>query len=260
MKRRGFTLIELLVVIAIIAILAAILFPVFARAREKARQASCLSNMKQLSLAVIQYMSDNDQRFPLDLLNHPNQNTGNTLDTDPWGNARYVWRRGIYPYAKNYQMFVCPSRPRTRAWGQCPLRHQEAAEAGNLSCANAYVGNWWLMNPVVGGPQAEGDLYYGTSQVIVIVESPGGLGAKPGWADCEPWGGGTNGYGEPVLAWGAGGMEGWPSPCATTLVHNGGGNIGFADGHTKWLKSEAVRSLSVGDPFPGRATWSWPNP
>ena len=64
MKRRGFTLIELLVVIAIIAILAAILFPVFARAREKARQASCTSNLKQLTLGVIMYASDYDSKFP----------------------------------------------------------------------------------------------------------------------------------------------------------------------------------------------------
>jgi prepilin-type N-terminal cleavage/methylation domain-containing protein len=66
-KRCGFTLIELLVVIAIIAILAAILFPVFARAREKARQSNCLSNVKQLMLAVQQYVTDNDQAYPLAL-------------------------------------------------------------------------------------------------------------------------------------------------------------------------------------------------
>jgi prepilin-type N-terminal cleavage/methylation domain-containing protein len=64
MKRRGFTLIELLVVIAIIAILAAILFPVFARAREKARQTSCLSNVKQLSLGMLMYTQDYDERLP----------------------------------------------------------------------------------------------------------------------------------------------------------------------------------------------------
>ena len=64
-KTKGFTLIELLVVIAIIAILAAILFPVFAKAREKARQISCLSNMKQIGLGFLQYENDNDEGFPI---------------------------------------------------------------------------------------------------------------------------------------------------------------------------------------------------
>ena len=88
--RRGFTLIELLVVIAIIAILAAILFPVFARAREKARQSSCLSNVKQLMLAVQQYAQDYDERMP---------RHGNNPD----------WTEQIYPYVKNVQVYNCPS-------------------------------------------------------------------------------------------------------------------------------------------------------
>jgi prepilin-type N-terminal cleavage/methylation domain-containing protein len=71
MKRNGFTLIELLVVIAIIAILAAILFPVFAKVREKARQASCASNEKQLGLAFVQYIQDYDESMPCDTLRQP---------------------------------------------------------------------------------------------------------------------------------------------------------------------------------------------
>ncbi len=92
--RRGFTLIELLVVIAIIAILAAILFPVFARAREKARQTSCLNNMKQLGLAANMYLQDYDERFVR--YRYP----------DP-----YFWPHKIYPYINNDQIFICPSRP-----------------------------------------------------------------------------------------------------------------------------------------------------
>ena len=95
MKRRGFTLIELLVVIAIIAILAAILFPVFARAREKARQASCQSNLKQIALAHIQYVQDYDERFLYG-----------------W-NALYscssTWEGFLTPYVKNDQLFMCPA-------------------------------------------------------------------------------------------------------------------------------------------------------
>ena len=89
-RRRGFTLIELLVVIAIIAILAAILFPVFAKAREKARQASCLSNEKQLGLAMMQYTQDNDELTP---------------SSNFWG---YGWAERINPYSKSAGVFRCP--------------------------------------------------------------------------------------------------------------------------------------------------------
>ena len=95
-SRRGFTLIELLVVIAIIAILAAILFPVFARAREKARQASCSSNLKQIGLAAMMYANDYDESFlPM--------NAGS-----PGGKT--IWAATlVQPYVKNMQIFSCPS-------------------------------------------------------------------------------------------------------------------------------------------------------
>ncbi|HCU36770.1 MAG TPA: hypothetical protein DGT21_15370 [Armatimonadetes bacterium] len=97
MKHRGFTLIELLVVIAIIAILAAILFPVFARAREKARQSSCLSNLKQLGLGVIMYSQDYDERLPMAIAGTPPTITAFTELIDP--------------YLKNTQIWQCPSKP-----------------------------------------------------------------------------------------------------------------------------------------------------
>lgn len=94
--RKGFTLIELLVVIAIIAILAAILFPVFAQAREKARQTSCLSNSKQLATATLMYNQDYDETMPMSLyLVAPNK-----------GFAVYD---AVAPYMKNVQILVCPS-------------------------------------------------------------------------------------------------------------------------------------------------------
>ena len=92
----GFTLIELLVVIAIIAILAAILFPVFARAREKAMQNTCLSNVKQLMLGLLMYTSDNDQRFPIQYAN---------------GGSSPSWAEAVQPYIKNDQLWVCPDDP-----------------------------------------------------------------------------------------------------------------------------------------------------
>lgn len=107
-ERRAFTLIELLVVIAIIAILAAILFPVFAQAREKARQTSCLSNMKQIGTAALMYAQDYDERTP--------RNWYGPLDTGPEattapGDApeRYKWMDALQPYVKSAQIFTCPS-------------------------------------------------------------------------------------------------------------------------------------------------------
>ncbi len=92
-RRAGFTLIELLVVIAIIAILAAILFPVFAKAREKARQTACLSNEKQIGLGILQYVQDNDEFFPIS--NGENPAGGN-------------WAQQVYPYIKSLNVFKCP--------------------------------------------------------------------------------------------------------------------------------------------------------
>lgn len=101
-RRAAFTLIELLVVIAIIAILAAILFPVFAQAREKARQTSCLSNMKQVNLSVMMYTQDYDETFPIHgLFDFDNQFGGTG---GPQG-----WMRKIAPYMKNLQVTWCPS-------------------------------------------------------------------------------------------------------------------------------------------------------
>ena len=95
-KVKGFTLIELLVVIAIIAILASILFPVFARARENARRASCQSNEKQLALAIMMYVQDYDETFPM----HYGYIQGGTT---------YSWPVTLQPYAKSTQVFFCPS-------------------------------------------------------------------------------------------------------------------------------------------------------
>ncbi|MEN6301195.1 MAG: prepilin-type N-terminal cleavage/methylation domain-containing protein [Armatimonadia bacterium] len=103
MRHRGFTLIELLVVIAIIAILAAILFPVFAKAREKARQSSCLSNVKQVATAILSYSQDYDERMPLCVgWLAPSV----VLAGPEWPN--YWWQQ-VEPYMKNLQILACPS-------------------------------------------------------------------------------------------------------------------------------------------------------
>src|SRR5262245_52449406 len=97
--QRAFTLIELLVVIAIIAILAAILFPVFAQARDKARQAVCLSNCKQLGTSINMYTQDFDETFPQGY----------------HGPSKNSWGKVTVPYVKNMDIFTCPSAPRTKA-------------------------------------------------------------------------------------------------------------------------------------------------
>ncbi len=104
MRRRGFTLIELLVVIAIIAILAAILFPVFARARENARKANCLSNLKQIGTGMLMYAQDNDEHLPVGGYYEILQAWPNSLDT-------MTWRALVQPYLKNTAVYICPSAP-----------------------------------------------------------------------------------------------------------------------------------------------------
>ena len=109
MRRTGFTLIELLVVIAIIAILAAILFPVFARAREKARQTSCLSNVKELGLGLLMYIQDYDELFPGRYV---------SLVYPDYVAPYKAWYLVIDPYIKNTQIWRCPSDPtRTLGYG-----------------------------------------------------------------------------------------------------------------------------------------------
>ena len=102
--RKGFTLIELLVVIAIIAILAAILFPVFARAREKARQTNCLSNERQIGLGIQMYAQDYDELLP-----RAYYRLGTTEGYTP-DEGDYTWIAAVMPYVRNPQLFNCPSR------------------------------------------------------------------------------------------------------------------------------------------------------
>jgi len=122
-KKKGFTLIELLVVIAIIAILAAILFPVFSRARESARTSSCLSNMKQVGTGILMYTQDFDDRFPQFAARPAEFFTASNSPTTPaeWyisGNIDtegYIstWMDYTFPYIKNLGVFQCPSHPKT---------------------------------------------------------------------------------------------------------------------------------------------------
>src|SRR5947207_4251933 len=126
---RAFTLIELLVVIAIIAILAAILFPVFAQAREKARATSCLSNIKQISMATLMYKQDYDEDFPY--WNWVRQSDVGGCGSNPGcGHMENLWFNVLYPYTKSGQVYACPD------------------DGSYLTPANSQI-TWWTNNDVV---------------------------------------------------------------------------------------------------------------
>ena len=108
-SRRGFTLIELLVVIAIIALLAAILFPVFARARENARKSSCANNLKQIGVGFAQYTQDYDESFPYDYYAANGGASSNSDTVNGLALSPFAWTMRIMPYIKNKQVYQCPS-------------------------------------------------------------------------------------------------------------------------------------------------------
>jgi prepilin-type N-terminal cleavage/methylation domain-containing protein len=162
-KRPGFTLIELLVVIAIIAILAAILFPVFAQARESARKASCMSNGNQLGKATMMYVQDYDETYYPHRHNCAGGTNCNPLLLEAQfapqitgaAMSRYFWISMLQPYVKNYQVFKCPSNP--KAWvGGGPDNCQSAGCGGQgYGGENSYGHNDLWMSPAApftGGP------------------------------------------------------------------------------------------------------------
>jgi prepilin-type N-terminal cleavage/methylation domain-containing protein/prepilin-type processing-associated H-X9-DG protein len=212
MSRRGFTLIELLVVIAIIAILASILFPVFARAREKARQTACLSNMKQLGLACNMYSQDYDELLPGEDYVMPGGD-GNQLGIDA------SWRGVIMPYCKNAQLFQCPSyRATAGTYGLFDGRINDKGQVGGYAINDCHQDAGAPSPPQYQSLGACED----ASSVVILIES--------------------NGNEDDVLP-----AVNTPHGALTlpSLVrHNGGGNYAFVDGHAKWLKPTAVCKTS----------------
>jgi prepilin-type N-terminal cleavage/methylation domain-containing protein/prepilin-type processing-associated H-X9-DG protein len=203
--KRGFTLIELLVVIAIIAILAAILFPVFAKAREKARQASCLSNVKQIMNGAMMYTQDYDEKL---VTNVVHWNDGQT-----W----VPWPFQLQPYIKNWNLYSCPSNAKG------PADYQGMHYDVNPS----YAVNTLIFQDAAGIPMAAiqspaDKIFMGDSNHPVLGDIRGYLTASA----CAQWG--CNGNVASTHKW--------------LVPHNGGLNMGYIDGHAKWVQADKLWS------------------
>jgi prepilin-type N-terminal cleavage/methylation domain-containing protein/prepilin-type processing-associated H-X9-DG protein len=227
-QKKGFTLIELLVVIAIIAILAAILFPVFSRAREKARQTACLSNMKQVANALMMYVQDWDETFPF-LTACPNveQDKPNTTPQSQ-----------LHPYIKNARVWECPSATTRRV-----ILYQRGDFATD--------GGWYYPIDFLGV-----NITIGYNRVLMPLlycqwwEHPNRMAQLPApaetvaFADAATFGvcGGTGA----IFANGCCGGLCCPSDptrfrsWSKNTRHSGGDNIVFADGHVKWMNAMEI--------------------
>jgi prepilin-type N-terminal cleavage/methylation domain-containing protein/prepilin-type processing-associated H-X9-DG protein len=268
-KRLGFTLIELLVVIAIIAILAAILFPVFAQAREKARAITCISNEKQLALGTMMYVEDYDEKFP-DGVN----STSNGYAVEQG------WAGLVYPYVKSVGVFNCPDDTALVSYAMNAVFIDAPAQnvgivhgltdlSGpsstvmffevNNSLSNGYVAASWYIADAADIEQnydlfsAAGygnNLPWGMSDNVA--QNPGGV----------PWYGDTMATGVmvgcPQLTFQSFGGSNWGGATGSvfpTPRHSNGSNFAFCDGHAKWLTGGQVSS-GYGPPAADLIPWT----
>ncbi len=218
-NKGGFTLIELLVVIAIIAILAAILFPVFAQAREKARTISCLSNLKQMGTAFTMYLQDYDEVVL------PRYSACPSTGPAPTPDAPTLWTNTIQPYIKNKQVFICPSATNTKYGDTWNLRSY-------LSIGyNQTISGWYY--PTANGC---GNMVLPTL-ASVVAPSKNVMFADSVSGDLA---GGYRGY--------LFGNVGMNIPYTSSFAgrgsfgarHNEGANLSFFDGHAKWYKGTNI--------------------
>jgi prepilin-type N-terminal cleavage/methylation domain-containing protein/prepilin-type processing-associated H-X9-DG protein len=240
-KREGFTLIELLVVIAIIAILAAILFPVFAKAREKARQSACSNNMKQLGLAFQQYAQDWDERYPTSVM-LPTKEAGNP------GIEYSAWDQQIANYVKSNGVYKCPSnsfkkysvhqpmetvnnkasKTRIVSYGMNDQLFQVKADG---SAPKARLAKTAKATAIARVQDAAGTILLGEMKKIAKTGNPAAAtkaGGANNSAEIHVWYHVT----EPGLDENA---KGYNTEWGVSRdIHSGGSIYAFADGHVKW--------------------------
>lgn len=223
-KSFGFTLIELLVVIAIIAILAAILFPVFAKVREKARQTSCVSNLKQIGLALAQYTQDNEETLPYARI-------------DGLTNGPIPWHAAIYPYVKSTQVFKCPDNPATSNITNTP---NAATGAPGIPVSYVAVGG-----DTVGGSQS----FYGGPVAMPYFIAGSGCCSAPAAAIAQFVAPATTilvGETRSTYAAPRQDPEFWTNPTDMRMQgHSGQTNFLFADGHVKSMKPTATLTSTL---------------